>query len=464
MGGAAEQGDAASTAPRRASGPGSTHGTQRTGQLHHLRALRAVPEFRRLLGTRLLGQCGDGLFQAALFSAVFFDPQRATSARQAAVGFATLLLPFSVVGPFAGVFLDRWRRQQVLLRGNLARGAMVVLFALLLGAFGPTSPPVVVLALVVVSVNRFVLSGLSASLPSVVDPHELVTANSFTTTLGGGAFALGGGLALALRPLVGTDATAAARTCLLAALVYVGAALVARTVPKDRLGPTAPPNQSSVRSALASVVRGLVEGAQHVRSHGPAFRALAAISAHRLFYGLSFIATLLLYTPRGALHRGGFLGLGAVVAASVVGGLLAALVTPRATRRLGTQRWITAVFAAAAVVEVAFGAPYTSASFVVAALGLGFAAQGAKICVDTLVQESVEPDFRGRVFSLYDTLFNVSFVAAAGIAALLVPRNGKSYLLLGVVAGGYALTALVYGGFARVRAPTEPPEPVLTGG
>ncbi len=433
-------------------------------RLAHLRVLTDVLDFRRLLRTRLLGQCADGLFQAALFSAVFFDPQRATSARQAAIGFATLLLPFSVIGPFAGVFLDRWRRQQVLLVGNLARAAMVTGFAVLLSGFGPTSPPVVALALVVVSVNRFVLSGLSASLPSVVDPRELVTANSFATTLGGGAFALGGGLALSIRPLVGTDATGAARTCLGAAAIYLAAALGARAIRRDRLGPTAPPAHASVRAALAGVLRGLVEGARHVRSHGPAARGLAAISAHRLFYGLSFIATLLLYTPRGALHRGGFLGLGAVVAGSVLGGLLGALVTPRATRRIGTQKWVAALFVAAAVVEVAFGAPYTSASFVVAALGLGFVAQGAKICIDTLVQESVAEDFRGRVFSLYDTLFNVSFVAAAAVAALLVPSNGKSYVVLGVVAAGYALTALVYGGFARLRAPTEPAEPIVTAG
>ena len=427
-----------------------------------LRALAAVPDFRWLLVVRLTGQGADGLFQAALFSAVFFDPQRATSAGQAAVGFATLLLPFSVVGPFAGVFLDRWRRQRVLLGGNLLRAGTVAVFAVLLSQLGPTNPPVVALALAVVSVNRFVLSGLSAALPEVVDARYLVTANSSTTTLGGGAFALGGGVALGLRQLVGTDATGAARVCLVAALAYAAAGLAARAIAPDALGPSTVPAHATVAAALRSVLRGLADGARHVHSHGPAARGLAAISAHRLFYGLSFIATLLLYTPRGALHRGGFLGLGAVVAASVAGGLLAAVVTPRATRRLGTQRWVTALFAAAAVVEVAFGAPYTSASFAVAALGLGFVAQGAKICVDTLVQESVEPDFRGRVFSLYDTLFNVSFVAAAGVAALIVPRNGRSYVVLGVVAGGYALTALVYGAFARLRAPTEPPEPIVS--
>ncbi len=50
-----------------------------------------------------------------------------------------------------------------------------------------------------------------------------------------------------------------------------------------------------------------------------------------------------------------------------------------------------------------------------------------KICVDTTLQETVDDDFRGRVFSVYDTLFNVTFVvallvgafAAAGVRALV---------------------------------------------
>jgi len=50
---------------------------------------------------------------------------------------------------------------------------------------------VVALALVVVSANRFILSGLSAALPHVVEERLLVTANSFSTTLGAGAAAAG---------------------------------------------------------------------------------------------------------------------------------------------------------------------------------------------------------------------------------------------------------------------------------
>lgn len=431
-----------------------------TGSRHTLRHVLAARGFRGLIAVRLTGQLADGLFQAALFSAVFFNPERATSAAQAAGAFATFLLPYSLVGPFAGVFLDRWRRQRVLVAANLVRAAVLTVFAVLLGLQGPTSPAVVALALMVVSANRFVLSGLSAALPHVVEARYLVTANSLSTTLGAGAAAAGGMIALGLRDLVGKGDQGAAAISLVAALGYVGAALLARRLGTDELGPTHPPLHERVTTALAAVARGVAQGAQHVRERGQAARALAAIAAHRFFYGLSFVTTLLLYTEQGALHRG-FAGLGQVVVASVVGGLLAALVTPRVTRRLGTQRWIAIVFALAAVVEVAFGTPFRHWAFLVAAFFLGFAAQASKICVDTLVQEATEDDFRGRVFSFYDTLFNVSFVSAALASAVLLPPDGKSYLVVAVVAVGYAMTAGVYAAATRRRLAAEPPEPIV---
>ena len=425
-----------------------------------LRQVVSVLDFRRLLRVRLAGQFADGLFQAALFSAVFFNPERATSAAQAASSFAVLLLPYSVVGPFAGVFLDRWRRQRVLVATNLVRAALVAGFALLLWALEATSLPVQVLALVVVSVSRFVLAGLSASLPHVVDARQLVVGNSFSTTLGGGMALLGGGAAVGLRAVFGTGDLGASRNALVAAAIYTAAALLAARMGRDLLGPEHLP-ASGVREALAGVARGVGQGARHVWEHGPAARGLAAISAHRFFFGLSFVTTLLLYTEDGAIGRG-VTGLAEVVVASGLGGLLAALVTPRVTRSLGTQRWITLVFAGAATVEVVFGVPFTHGAFLVAAAFLGFAAQASKICVDTLLQESVEDDFRGRVFSFYDTAFNASFVSAAGLAAVLLPDDGKSYLVIGVVAGGYALTAVVYGVTSARRAASEPPEPIVT--
>jgi len=83
----------------------------------------------------------------------------------------------------------------------------------------------------------------------------------------------------------------------------------------------------------------------------------------------------------------------------------------------------------------------------VAASLLGLTAQCIKICVDILVQAHVADEFKGRVFVLYDMIFNVTLVVAAVIGAVILPANGKSVIILVVMAVCYLLIGL---GFALV--------------
>jgi predicted MFS family arabinose efflux permease len=57
------------------------------------------------------------------------------------------------------------------------------------------------------------------------------------------------------------------------------------------------------------------------------------------------------------------------------------------------------------------------------------------------------------VFSLYDVIFNVAFVAAAAVAGLVLPPSGKSYVVLLAVALGYAATATWYARVTRAPVP-----------
>jgi MFS family permease len=418
----------------------------------------AVRDFRRLLAVRLAGQCGDGLLQGAMFGAAFFNPDKATSAGAAAAAFAILLLPYSLVGPFAGVVLDRWSRQRILLVSNGLRAIVVALLAASLAGSGPVSTPTVLLALVAISINRFVLSGLSASLPQVVEGPRLVTANAFTTTLGTGATTAGAGASLLLRSVWGHDDGSAGAIASVGAATYLLAAFIASAIHPRRLGPADEAEVVPLMRSLAVLAAGLVEGATHVRAARPAARALLAITAQRYFSGIAFVVVLLVYTDDGYLG-GGIDVLGQTIAAVVVGGLVAAVVTPGASRRLGPQRWIVVGLATAGLATGAGFPPYRHWGLVAAGLALGFAAQAVKICVDTLLQESVEDSYRGRVFALYDVLFNVSFVAAAGSAAVLVPDDGHSVPVVAAIAGGYLLTALGYALRVRAAAGREAPAP-----
>ncbi len=403
----------------------------------------------------MTSQLADGVFQVALAGFVFFSPEKATTAGRTAGAFATLLLPYSLVGPFAGVFIDRWRRQRILVVSNLVRALMVCGVALVVAA-GVDDWRFFASALAVLSVNRFFLASLSAALPHVVEPAELVMANSVSTTSGTLAAVIGGGLGYGLTRIVGETDGGDAAVMVAAALLYAGSAALANRMDAQLLGPDYDPARPETREALRRVVRGMVEGARHVWERRHAGESLVAITAHRFFYGLSTIATLLLYRNYFEHHgvfRAGLSGLAQVFFVSAAGVLAAAVATPPATDRIGKDAWIVGSFGLAAIVDIALGTPYNQPALLAGAFLLGFVAQGSKICVDTIVQENVDDAFRGRVFSFYDILFNVSFVSAAAVAAVTLPESGKSYTVLGIIGAGYAATALGYAA-ATLRRPS----------
>jgi len=415
--------------------------------VRHL-VLRA--DFRRLLLTRLLSQFGDGVFQAALAGTVLFNPQRAADPVDVAAGFAILLLPYSLVGPFAGVWLDRWSRRQVLVRANALRAVLVaVVAALVLG--GVAGPPFYTAGLLVFSVNRFVLAALSAGLPHTTDESSLVSANALSTTSGAVATVVGGGAALGLLQATGSGNAGYASLALAAALPYLAAAAVVAGFGRGYLGPDH--QARATRLSARDVAVGMLAGARHVWAHPPAAAALIAISLHRLCYGALTLMTLLLYRntfeSRGGLFPGGLVGLGQVLGAGALGTLLAAVVTPWVVRHIGKPRWTALLLVGAGIAQLTLGLPFRPPTIVAAGLVLGFVGQAIKICVDTTLQESVEDDYRGRVFSVYDTLFNVTFVVALLVGAFVLPPSGISYPLLITVGAVYEVTAVVYAHVTR---------------
>ncbi|MDQ4085947.1 MAG: MFS transporter [Actinomycetota bacterium] len=415
--------------------------------LRDLRLLLRGRGFRQLFAVRVASQFSDGVFQVALASYVLFSPERQPSPEAIAGSFAAVLLPFSVLGPFTGVLIDRWSRRQILVWSNLVRTVVMLALAGLVAA-DRSGLGFFLVVLVALSVNRFLLAALSAALPHVVDEDRLVMANSVTPTAGTFAFLLGLAGGGAVREAVDRfDGYGDLAVLGSAALLYTAAAALARRIGRGRLGPDFDPLMPTVREHVRHIVVGLLDGFRHLRERREAADGLLAIGSHRFFYGISTVATILLYrayfNPPDRPDAG-FEGLAVAVLVSGAGFVTAAMVTPLATTRLSLQQWVTALLALAAVVQVVPGAFYTEPTLLVSAYALGLVSQGVKISVDTLVQEWVDDAFRGRVFALYDVVFNVAFVAAAAVGAVILPIDGKSYAALALIAVGYAATAAVY--------------------
>jgi MFS family permease len=423
--------------------------------LGDLRVVAVHRGFRKLFAVRVVSQAGDGMFQAGLAAPFFFSPERMATAADVAAAFAVLLLPFTVVGPWAGVLLDRWRRRQVLLIGNALRVVLTGALAVLLVTVG-VGPAVYVLALVTLSVNRFLLAALSAGLPRVVPRDQLLMANSITPTLGAAAAGVGAALGVVGR-FAPTGAAQDAVVLVGAATLFAAASALALRLGPDQLGPTHRADAGRLWRQVKDIGRGLVVGAGYlVRRRTPAM-ALGVMATHRFIFGMTFIAAILisrnlLVDPTDA--DAGLAMFGTVLAATGVGFGLAVVLTPLAHQRMRPSTWVVVCLGLGASSQALLAVTVDLPAVLVGGALLGLAAQGAKIAVDTIVQRDTHDDFRGRAFALYDVLYNAAFVGAAAVAALVLPDTGWSRATFGALAVAYVLTAFLY------RAGPVEPTPV----
>ncbi len=402
-------------------------------------------DFRSLLYTRLTGQFADGLLQSALATFVLFSPERQTSPEAIAASFAILLLPYSIIGPFAGILLDRWRRRNVLVRANLFRGLSVIPLILLVAA-NRADVWLGVGVLCTVGVGRFVLAGLSASLPHVVEPSQLVLANSFKPTAGTVAFSIGAVTGVALRGFAGGGDTGSMAVLGVTAVAYLVAGLWPLRLAADLLGPS----QGAPTRSAAQLFREFGRGARELAQRPAAWKSLVIVLVNRVLFGALTVMLLLVLRnrinpadePDAALSDFALVALGVTA-----GAFLAALLTPRFGRALGPVQWTCAVAVLAGLIVTPTLFTLTLVPILLASPLVGLSNQSAKICADSILQRRVPDEALGRVFSIVDLTVNVGVVVGVCSVAFLAPSDGVStvgFLLIGssyfAVAAWYFVT------------------------
>ncbi len=428
-------------------------------------------DFRKLFTVRLVSQCGDGMFQVGLATLFFFSPERMATAADVAAAFAVLLLPFTVVGPFAGPLLDRWRRRQVLLFGNAVRVVLGLTLAWLMVSVG-VGPAVYVLALVTLGINRFLLAALSAALPRVVPREQLLMANTLTPTLGAVSAVVGGALGFGIGLVVPAGAAKDGAVLVSAALLFGAASALALRLGRDQLGPepmgssatpgTTPVAVAQVWRDVRATAGDLVDGARYLIARRTPAAALGVMAVHRFLYGANFIALILmsrnlLSDPRDA--AAGMATFGLLLGISFAGNGLAIVATPVAHERMRPATWVAVCLLLGALSQALLVIGSTFALVAAAAVLLGLSVQGAKIAVDTIVQTDTHDAVRGRAFALYDVLYNAAFVGAAALAAVVLPDVGWSRAVFATLVLVYLALALTY---RRESRTTPHPSPLPT--
>jgi len=407
--------------------------------------LIADKALRPLLRTRWTGQFTDGLFQSALASFVLFSPERQASALNAAVAFAVVLLPYSVVGPMVGTLLDRFSRQRAVLYSNLTR-AFTLLFIALLIFQGHTGIELTIFVLIAFGVNRLILAGLSAGLPLVAPPSSLIAANALAVTGGSVWVVLGGGMGLLIRRISDTFVSADhadGYLVLTAAAGYLITALFTAMMKKGEIGPA--PHQIRKASLLEGFIE-VREGFKFLAIHQDAARGIFATAIHR--GGITALTLTAMLLERNTFHDpknsdAGLAGLSVALSIAAVGFTIGALIAPMGVRWIGRHHWMRLSMFAASFGLLFLLIDRTQTLLCLAAFTTGLFGQSVKVTNDALVQSKISDEFRGRVFAVYDVVVNGVIVSFAIIAAVLLPQSGDSWAVPFLVAATFFVVALI---------------------
>ncbi len=397
----------------------------------------------RILTVRWSGQLTDGLFQSALASFVLFSPERAPDAVSAALAFAVVLLPYSLIGPYVGTFLDRFSRQRIIRNCNYIRAINLLIIAYLVN-IGSTGIILTVFVLLAFGVNRLILAGLSAGLPLLVKKEELIAANALAVTGGTIWVVIGGGIGIAAKNFVsqnyGAD-FADSMVILLAAFGFTVAALSCFRLEKMEIGPL-PHEQPYENHGFKEILEGL----KILKSLPDTLRGITAVAMQRS--GITALTLMALLLERNTFNDpldpdAGLAGFGMALAIAGIGIGLGAIISPYGVLKFGRHRWMRLLMFGCIPPLLIYAYQVNEFTMIGSAFLVGLCGQGIKVTNDALVQSKIKDEYRGRVFAFYDITVNAGIVTGAIGAALLLPDNGVTSILPIIIAIIYLFAALL---------------------
>ncbi|MGH2748858.1 MAG: MFS transporter [Actinomycetota bacterium] len=406
-------------------------------------------DFGFLMGAQFFAQAGDGVVQAALAKLIVFGGQRGFDLEGARspdelLRIALLVfVPYTILSPFLGVVIDRWDRRRLLFLANGIRSAVILLIAVA-GTTSVGDIPLFLAFLLTLTSTRIVLATKAAALPTTLGESSLVEANA-VSQLGGALFQLGGaGIAFVAAEFLSTDPIA-----LFGAVVYgigAGSALLIGRAGEARAPLTF---VQEVGRVLGNIVAGLREVARTPK-------AGAAITTYfwlRLLWSFSLVG--IGFVARDLLADDDFQVLLLTGGGGAAGATLGFVLAHKLHERVRTTASLVMSASVVAGSAVALlGSLELRAALALLTFFLGFGFFLAKISLDTLVQESLGDDFRGRAFSLYDIAYNVAWVLAAAAMKLWWSPATQGALIAGM--GIVFLAGLVAIGMWYKRAGLMP--------
>jgi MFS family permease len=399
---------------------------------------KLLNQYRRIVSSRayfplwlaqLVSSFGDTLNYVALVVLIY---RLTNSGLAVSTGVVFEILPILILGPVAGVVIDRFARKAVLITSDLVRAGLA------LGLAVATEPwQVYMLAAGMAAAGVFFNPTVQAVIPTMVKADLLLAANSVAWSTGRLVQILGSAIAAGLVSSLGTTSAFATN-----ALSFVFSAWMISRLP-------IPPHSGEVSQAARRGLNGWIKDTRAGFSYTVHNHFISRLLIVQALSSLSVGATSALLVVLAERHLklppSGFAWL---LLAIGVGALLGPLLFGSFIQDYRQVRYLFVPYVIRGLGDILLGM-VTSLPLVVVLLFIyGLNTSSGMVVYNSLLQSEVKDEVRGRVYTLLDVMWNLMRLVSLGIGGLVADYFGVETVYY---AGGTLLVGSGLLGLALLR-------------
>ncbi len=377
---------------------------------------------------QIISQVGDRLGQMALIAFVYL--RAPGSSLQIAKILSFTIIPVFIIGPLAGVYVDRWDRRRTMYTCDFLRSLLVFTIPLFL-FYIKNLAPIYLIVFIAFSIGRFFVPAKLSIIPDLVDNKSLLVANTLINTSGMIAAVLGFGISGVIVEKLGAKSGFYLNSLTFLASGTFIFLISKRFVSKIKF--------EEVSSQIIEVIRKSVfqevkEGVLYfIRKKDIRFTAGLIFA---LWSALGAVYVVIIVFVQNTLHSA-TKDLGLLVMFLGIGLFLGSLIYGKFGQRISHYKIIFAslILSGIMLIFFSFGIHYYPYFIVAAflALCLGLIVAPIMIASNTIIHNVSDNQMLGKIFSSLEIVMHLGFLLFMFISSILAERF--SHLLILIVVG-----------------------------
>lgn len=381
-------------------------------------------DFFLLWAGQIISQLGDRLDQMALIALVYSRCEGST------IGIAKILsftiIPVFLIGPVAGVYIDRWDKRRTMYICDFLRAALVLCIPLFL--INKNFAWIYLIIFIIFSIGRFFVPAKLAILPELVEKDDLLIANSLINTTGMIAAVLGFGISGII-----VERLKAAGGFYLDSLSFLISGVLIFLIAKKF---SAAMSLRKVSKEIAEVIRKSVvqeikEGMLYFVNHKD-IRLTAGIMFF-LWSALGAVYVVIIAFVQKTLHSA-TKDLGLLIMFLGIGLFIGSLIYGRFGQRISQYKVIFASLVLSGVMLIIFAVALHSYPYFISAaalsLSLGIFISPIMIASNTIIHKVSDNAMMGKVFSSLEIVMHLAFLIFMFVSSFLAERWGNFTILV----------------------------------